>query len=819
MKHNIIFTVLLSGLMIASCAAPQEEPLPGQKREIRLSGVIDNCTKVSESGFTQGDYISLSISAPVEGVTNWLLAAGENGEFTATSPIYWGAEQADDETADFVAIFPFGHDPMMPFTFNVMDNQRVLDCYTGSDLLWAITQAAPKDENVLLHFNHGMSRLVFKVDCGIPGERIVLVTLNGLQLTAEVDLMKGVIKGTGAEVKNLYPYEAETVPSDVLPGSLATTYVFLIPPQVASPEIDVYLESGNLIRYTADSPIDFVSGKQIRADIVALQDEAKFTGTLEDWDSSLTAAFGQDQEMARLPWQVARFTYWNNETQTVDMEMDEDGVYHALIEDYQPGEYLYLMADEKHILGDAQKGDGYPCWENEETVVPLKASASYAQNILLTFAGDVALSYDPREGVLRVKGVYDKRLLAFYQREDGKECSLMGEILVQDYATGDIRLFQDQSNIRINNLVDANGNGIEELGWFNDATSVVNYDVVVVKGTKATVDGEVIFKDVVIEKRLRLADLQCWEQDPRLEAKGGTVDVHVRHKKGTFIVDNGDTDWLTCTVTTLCTQADGLWQWDVISLTAGPNLDPVLPSDRYNWTALTLEMEDGSQAAIGFTTIQEGGLGEVDPDAVDLGLSVNWAPSNLTENGFASSPGDYGDYFAWGETETKDVYTWDNYKWCIDGFCDFCIKYCPTDKPGCWYAEGPVDGKIQLDPEDDPAQVILGGDWRMPTKEEWTELIDNCSWEWTTMDGVSGFKVTGKNGNSIFLPAAGTMESSWLSGEEVYGYYWSSSLCDSSESVGDAWDASFSCSNGNPRKGKLYGHPRAYGIPVRPVSD
>ena len=149
---------------------------------------------------------------------------------------------------------------------------------------------------------------------------------------------------------------------------------------------------------------------------------------------------------------------------------------------------------------------------------------------------------------------------------------------------------------------------------------------------------------------------------------------------------------------------------------------------------------------------------------VDLGLSVKWATCNVG----AVSPEDYGDYFAWGETEPKDYYDWSTYKWC-NGSYDTLTKYCTDSKYGT------VDNKTVLDLEDDAAHVNWGGDWRMPTKAEQDELYNNCTWEWTTQNGVNGYKVTSKiNGNSIFLPAAGYCGYGGVLGQGGYGYYWSS---------------------------------------------
>ena len=160
---------------------------------------------------------------------------------------------------------------------------------------------------------------------------------------------------------------------------------------------------------------------------------------------------------------------------------------------------------------------------------------------------------------------------------------------------------------------------------------------------------------------------------------------------------------------------------------------------------------------------------------VDLGLpgGVLWATCNVG----ASTPEEYGLYFAWGETKgyakgESHTFGWTHYKLC-NGTYNSITKYC-TDS-----SYGRVDNKTVLDPEDDAATANWGAGWRMPTKEEQDDLRSNsyCTWIWTTRNGVSGYEVKSKsNGNSIFLPAAGCRYDASLYREGVSGYYWSSSL-------------------------------------------
>ena len=168
-------------------------------------------------------------------------------------------------------------------------------------------------------------------------------------------------------------------------------------------------------------------------------------------------------------------------------------------------------------------------------------------------------------------------------------------------------------------------------------------------------------------------------------------------------------------------------------------------------------------------------------ECVDLGLpsGLKWACCNVG----ASEPWEYGGYYAWGETEEKSNYTWKKYKWC-NGSEDSMTKYC-TDSD-----YGRVDNKTVLDPADDVAHVKWGGSWRMPTLDEIRELVNRCNWQWTSLNGVNGYRVTGPNGNSIFLPAAGQRYRTGHLDRGTNGYYWSSSLYDPYYSY-HAWGLDF----------------------------
>lgn len=189
-------------------------------------------------------------------------------------------------------------------------------------------------------------------------------------------------------------------------------------------------------------------------------------------------------------------------------------------------------------------------------------------------------------------------------------------------------------------------------------------------------------------------------------------------------------------------------------------------------------------------------------DYVDLGLSVKWATCNVG----SKVPEARGNHYAWGETTPKNSYTWETYKWC-NGSSQLLTKYNYDSKCGV------VDNKLTLDLDDDAARVNWGGPWRTPTLKEWQELLNDCAWTWTKKNGVQGYCVRGKNGNSIFLPVTGYRNGSNL--EEInQGNYWSSTLHIYNVNLGVAKDVGL---NSGYRGAGDAGFARCIGQCLRPV--
>lgn len=188
--------------------------------------------------------------------------------------------------------------------------------------------------------------------------------------------------------------------------------------------------------------------------------------------------------------------------------------------------------------------------------------------------------------------------------------------------------------------------------------------------------------------------------------------------------------------------------------------------------------------------------------AVDLGLSVLWADMNIG----AEFPEDFGNYYAWGETEPKELYVPSTYKW----WDSSSKQYTKYNTPTIWGENGHI---VTLEPEDDAAAVNWGGKWRMPSRDEFAELVDNCTWTNAGPTLKEGKLVTGPNGNSIFIPSA-ALRSGTVPQGAGGGYYHSNTLSADKTCAYDVeiyFHWSFA---------KIYiqsGYGRTAGLPIRPV--
>ena len=214
---------------------------------------------------------------------------------------------------------------------------------------------------------------------------------------------------------------------------------------------------------------------------------------------------------------------------------------------------------------------------------------------------------------------------------------------------------------------------------------------------------------------------------------------------------------------------------------------------------ITVTTADGGKTGTCTVTVTEQ---EGEYEWVDLGLpsGLKWATCNVG----ARSPEDYGDYFAWGEVETKDNYDWTTYRW-SNATGKVLTKYNNRS------SYGEEDNKMVLEATDDAALASWNGIWRMPTSADFAELSGTCTTAWETINGVYGMRLTSRNnGKSIFFPAAGRMNGLGRFDDGERGYYWSSSLY-SGEPIHASGFFFLSTSVYN------YHYSRCLGLPVRPV--
>ena len=171
-----------------------------------------------------------------------------------------------------------------------------------------------------------------------------------------------------------------------------------------------------------------------------------------------------------------------------------------------------------------------------------------------------------------------------------------------------------------------------------------------------------------------------------------------------------------------------------------------------NRTNKTTVVQDGSISSSDTKTEKNKGLDTHEYVDLELPSGTLWATCNVG----AENPGEYGNYFAWGETKPKANYDWITYKHINNsGLCKYCAE-CKIELAKSMMAK--IDNKLELEAEDDAATVNWGNDWQMPSEEQFAELIDTSytTTSWTTQNGVNGRLIISKsNGNRIFLPAAG----------------------------------------------------------------
>ena len=261
-------------------------------------------------------------------------------------------------------------------------------------------------------------------------------------------------------------------------------------------------------------------------------------------------------------------------------------------------------------------------------------------------------------------------------------------------------------------------------------------------------------------------------------------------------LETGETKQLTATVTPSdATNPDVTWESsdERVATVSSTGLVTAIASNFCGVCTVTCRATDGSDVEAECRVVVGGVINDTH-EYVDLELPSGtlWATCNVG----ASSPEEYGSYFAWGETTAKSNYSWGTYLWMNEGQSDWSQinKYTFADDQtdGCWYRNNTFigDNKTELVPTDDAATANWGANWQMPSLSQIKELRNTnyTTIQWTTLKGVYGRKITSKKNNKwIFLPAAGYQENTSLESTGSYGYYQARSLnsfiCDRAEGL------------------------------------
>lgn len=292
MKYQHILALALGIVAIAACQ--RENPMGEQsKREIKFTATMSTTTKATATAFEEGDEIGLSISSPVD-IENVLLTPADD-KLVPEKTLYWPAGMKQKDTARFIAFYPYefstyaygGFNVRETWNFGTASTQYKADEFALQDYMSAVTIACPADESVELKFKHLMSRfnltIVDKLTVesfrDVQADSFRSIQIDGLYTWFKVNFAEQTLVADpdGGESYPYYPARTGE-----------KFYTLLLPPQSASPEIVVTLNSGKKMKYVATNPINFVSGKQVAATLTLQEDAIKLSYQIEDWEDDPT---------------------------------------------------------------------------------------------------------------------------------------------------------------------------------------------------------------------------------------------------------------------------------------------------------------------------------------------------------------------------------------------------------------------------------------------------------------------------------------------------------------------------------------------------
>lgn len=348
MRKSLFIPALIALLTGVSCQVLED---PSGKddsllKEIVITGSVGDFTKVTEAGFSNGDVAGLSIGQPVGASNVPITYAG--GSFTPSYTLYWAIGQQDSQKADFAACYPYLQDANLldAFTFTVKTDQSADGAVAASDLLVAHTQASPADQTVKLTFGHALSRILFDIDATDTGAGIQSVVLEGVQTSANVNILRGSAVATG---------EASVVKA----GRDGNFLVAVVAPQTASPAVLITTDKGKQLRYVPDEPLSLVPGKQIVARIVIENDAVvSFITDITPWSTEEVVITnpGPGGETGNHTWTLMVNGYYDDGPSYIEMEPQPDGTYTAVVEG---SPYFCLIRDNEQYFGSVLNTNQY----------------------------------------------------------------------------------------------------------------------------------------------------------------------------------------------------------------------------------------------------------------------------------------------------------------------------------------------------------------------------------------------------------------------------------------------------------------------------
>ena len=373
------FTIILAAVLVAAACGKTEmvKPAGPEGREVRFTSSVSHyAVKATDTAFETNDQVGIFAGAPI-GRDN-ALGTVQGSSILLETPIKWADGSMDP--VEFVAYSPFVASAQKEYAFSVAASQASSSGYRKSDLLIARTVCAPKDEAVALAFRHALSKVEITIDNQVAGTTVSQVVLEGVALSATVNLGTGAITNLGVQDQAI-----------VANKESGSSFRLLLVPQTAKPKLRVVLSTEEECSFELDQAFAFQQGKKAKAELVLKDNvlKAHFAFTVTDWeDSGSVVDYGEpDSYTAGNSWSVIMGPDWS---QDIPMALTPEGLWEADIVYPEGGEFK-LRANNAWDLSAGMKENWtvYGIGSFEDAYLEQNSS----NNIRLPQAGTYHLSF------------------------------------------------------------------------------------------------------------------------------------------------------------------------------------------------------------------------------------------------------------------------------------------------------------------------------------------------------------------------------------------------------------------------------------------